>query len=147
MKTISGSQEGLYLVLDAHSDLLGGMTVGSDFEGFLGYIDKKGSFSQAKSKGFQITPGHRNMVALSATRIDADEAIRVLDPKARNCRFPDENDDLVFHNSYSQLNCHLECALLDARRKLKAVTNVTCTPWNFPNIDGLVQAFAWLILC
>ena len=50
LKTISGSQEGLYLVLDAHSDLLGGMTVGSDFEGFLGYIDKKGSFSQAKSK-------------------------------------------------------------------------------------------------
>ena len=78
------------------------------------------------------------MVALSATRIDADEAIRALDPKARNCRFPDETEDLVLYSSYSQLNCFLECSLLDARKKLKEQNNVTCTPWNFPFINGWV---------
>ncbi len=40
-------------------------------------------------------------------RIDADDSIRSLDPKARNCRFPDERDDLKLYKSYSQSNCYL----------------------------------------
>jgi hypothetical protein len=57
LKTIAGSQDGLYLVLDAHSDLVGGLTVDSDFEGFIGLIDNKDSYPRPKARGFQIMPG------------------------------------------------------------------------------------------
>ena len=135
LRTVSGAPEGLYVVLDGHSDLIGGMTVNSDFEGFHGLIDSRGSYPNPKNRGFQILPGHKNLIALTATRIDSDEDIRSLHPKARNCRFPDEREDLRLYKSYTQSNCLLECALLDARKKLSQEKNVSCTPWNYPFIN------------
>jgi len=55
--SVPGRTEGLFFVLDAHSDLVGGVTVNSDFEGFTGFIDKRGSYPLPSSRGFQIRPG------------------------------------------------------------------------------------------
>ena len=55
--TSAGRIEGLFFVLDAHSDLVGSVTVNSDFEGFTGFIDKRGSYPLPSMRGFQIRPG------------------------------------------------------------------------------------------
>jgi len=82
-----------------------------------------GDFPLTFQKGFKIKSGHRNLVALSAIRIDADDSIRSIDPVERNCLFEDETSSLVFHKRYSQANCFLECSLFNAQEKLKEVNN------------------------
>ena len=72
----------------------------------------------------QIKPGHSNLIALSATKIDADPGIRTLAPDRRNCRFDDETENMTIHRSYSLGSCVFECGLrfaqvrLDIYRKL-----------------------------
>jgi hypothetical protein len=57
IKAEAGRNEGLFVVLDAHSDQIGGVSVNSDFEGFTGFIDKRGSYPMPSLRGFQIRPG------------------------------------------------------------------------------------------
>ena len=135
LKTFAGTDEALLFVLDGHSDLISGLSVNSDFQAFTGLIDPRGSFPRPKHRGFQIKPGHKNLVAMSAVKIDASDDIKYLDPSKRNCLFPDETQFLKIHKSYSQTNCFLECGLFDAREKLRAETNITCTPWFYPVAD------------
>ena len=85
---------------------------------------------------FQVMPGHANLVALSAVKLKAENDLRRLLPKDRNCLFPDENKEMKFHRNYSQTNCFFECSLIFAQDKLRIEKNTTmCTPWYFPFND------------
>jgi len=48
---------GLTVILDAHTDLVGGSSIYEDFKGFRGLISTKGSFPFVRRNGFAIQPG------------------------------------------------------------------------------------------
>ena len=136
-QTQAGQNLGLKVVLDAHSDIIESVSASSDFEGFTGLITSPGNFLLTNLKGFSIQPGHNNLVAVSAVKIEADDDLRVLDPDTRQCLFPDETDRIRLHKFYSQENCFLECSLIFAQNKLKGEEHLDylCTPWYFPFVD------------
>ena len=74
------------------------------------------------------------MVSLSVTKISASKDIRSIKPENRKCLFPDENQMLQMHKSYSQSNCFLECYLFNAQIYMAKEYNMTynCTPWFLP---------------
>ena len=127
-----GFNLGLTVMLDAHTDLLADFTINSDFKGFLAAIIPKNDFPLTFQRGFEIKPGHINMVALTAIKIDADEDIQVIKPEDRNCLFSNENRLMKLHQQYSQANCLFECALFTAQN----VSGLFCTPWFFPFQDS-----------
>ena len=144
--TQPGKNMGLQLILDAHSDVLESFSVSRDFEGFTGLITDPGSFPLTDMRGFEVRTGHNNMVAVSAVQIEADDDLRDLDPNTRGCLFPDETNRIVFHKSYNQANCFLECNLIFAQGKLKEELNLTsgCTPWFYPFVDdGFKMCDPW----
>ena len=139
-KTQAGINKGLTIMLDTHSNIWSSASVDSDFQGFTGLIDRTGSYPLMLQNGFQIKTGHNNMIALSATEIDATDELRNIAPANRNCLFPDETGNLKLHKSYSKSNCLLECSLFYAQNTLTKSLNLSspCTPWYFPFTDGLV---------
>ena len=74
-------------------------------------------------------------MALSATKISANDDIRKLNPIDRKCYFQEETELLKIHKTYSQSNCMLECALKFAKESLKSKLhlNQSCMPWYFPS--------------
>jgi hypothetical protein len=136
-RTQPGSNMGLRVVLDAHSDVVESLSISRDFEGFTGLVTDPGSFPLTKLKGFEIRPGHNNLVAVSAIKFDADDDMRDLDPDTRKCLFPDETGQLKLFKTYNQANCFLECSLNFAKKLLKEEQNMTsgCTPWYFPFVN------------
>jgi len=138
-KSLPGKNKGLFLMLDAHSDLLTRGSVDSDFQGFIGLVHNRGSFPLVSRYGFQIKPGSNNLVALSAVMVNASENIRSIDPGRRNCKFPDESRGLKIHRRYTQSNCQLECSLFHAQNAIAMDGNgsTPCTPWYFPFEDGM----------
>ena len=133
----AGTRMGLTVFLDAHTDQLSELSVSSDLEGFVVMVASQNDFPLTFQRGVYIKPGHANLISLSAIKIDADESIRNIEPKNRNCFFPDETERIKFHRQYSQANCLLECSLLHAQNELKNVTSSlqSCTPWFFPSDD------------
>ena len=140
-KSQPGLNMGLVVILDAHSDAVESLSISSDFEGFKGLITDSGSYPLTNLGGFAIKPGHNNLVAVSAVKIDADDDLKNLKPAARKCFFPDEIGNLTLFQTYSQANCFLECSLKFAQNQLKLQANLSnsCTPWNFPMNDNHFQ--------
>ena len=136
-----GRNKGLVLMLDAHTNVLSPGSVDSDYVGFLGLISPRGSFPLINEEGFEIRPGHNNIVALSGSRIDANEDLRNLDKSERNCLFPDENSDLKIHKNYSNSNCLFECSLMHAKMQMKVEDqdDQTCIPWFFPSEEESIN--------
>ena len=139
-RTLPGRNKGLVLMLDAHSDLYTPGSVNSDYKGFLGLISPSGSFPFTLQESFEIRPGHKNVVALTGARVDADDGLRDLSIDQRNCLFKDENSGMKIHKNYTYSNCMFECALLYARDNLKHQLNSTyaCIPWFFPSADDSI---------
>ena len=133
----AGSKMGLTVYLDAHTDQLSEFSVGNDFQGFVVMVAPKHDFPLTFQRGVYVKPGHGNLISLSAMKINADESIRSIKPKDRNCYFPDETQMITFHRRYSQANCLLECSLLRAQNELKNFSSSlpSCTPWFFPFED------------
>ena len=69
-------------------------SISRDFEGFTALITEPGNFPLANLRGFEVKPGHNNLVALSAVKIDADDDLKYLKPETRKCLFPDETTNL-----------------------------------------------------
>ena len=136
-----GRNLGLQVFLDAHSDVVESFSVSRDFEGFTGLVTDPGSFPLSNLKGFEVKPGHNNLVAVTAVQVDADDDLRDLKPETRKCLFPDETANLKLFKTYSQANCFLECNLKFAQRKQQLEQNLTygCTPWYFPFSDDNFQ--------
>jgi hypothetical protein len=57
-----GLSKGLAIVLDAHNDISATSSVDADNQGFIGTVTSGSSFPLTFSDGFQIMPGHTNMV-------------------------------------------------------------------------------------
>lgn len=71
-----GQNKGLFLILDAHTDLFSPSSVDSDNEGFVGLIHPHGAFPFTMLEGFKIQPGSLNTVELSGASVEADDGIR-----------------------------------------------------------------------
>ena len=130
-----GINKGLRLVLDSHSDILSASSLDSDTHGFVGLISQSGSYPQHNFGGFDIKPGYKNSVALSATKITADNKLQDIDPLSRNCYFEWENIGLNIFKSYTQSNCIFECNFFYAQNVLRKQFP-PCTPWYFPTPDA-----------
>lgn len=55
--TEEGSNMGLSVLIDTHTDLLSPSTVYTDFEGFRVLVSSRNDFPLVQSKGFEIKPG------------------------------------------------------------------------------------------
>ena len=136
-KSQRGINLGLEVILDGHSDHVEALSIDTDFGGFNGIVTDPRSFPLTKIGGFNIKAGHNNLIALSASRIEADDNLKLLQPSARKCLYPDESGSLKLFKTYSQANCLLECNLNFARKKQAVDQNHAegCTPWYFPFVD------------
>jgi len=128
-KSQSGNKMGLTVVLDAHSNLISEYTINTDFKEITASIVPPGDFPLTSQNPIKIMPGHNNMIALTATQITSDPAIKTIHPTKRNCFYKDETTHILFHQNYSQIKCLFECALVVA----KNVSKISCTPWFFPS--------------
>jgi hypothetical protein len=138
-KVQPGQNKGLYVMLDAHTDLFSASSVDSDNEGFIGLIHPKGAFPFTMLEGFKIKPGHLNIVSLSGTSIDAEDDIRPIDPVDRNCYFPDETEHMTIYKVYTQSNCVFECSIEYAQQRMKETSNTSCIPWYYPSANTHVE--------
>ena len=88
-------------------------------------------------EGFEIKPGHNNIIALTGTEITAKESLRDLPIHSRNCLFEDENSKMRIHKSYTYSNCIFESALFFAQEMVTQKYNMSipCMPWFFPSAD------------
>ena len=136
-KAMPGMNKGLTIVIDGHNDLLGGTSIDSDYKSFIGVVSDKGSYPLTGQDGFQIKPGHYNFIGISGTKISAYDAIRILSPNDRKCRFSDETYGLKIHTKYSLSNCLLECSITYAQSMMFTNQSKVCTPWFLPPIDKL----------
>ena len=136
--TLPGKNKGLVLMLDAHTDTFASGSVDSDYKGFTGLIAPSGTFPFTIQESFVILPGHNNIIALSGSRVDADDSLRNLKVEDRKCMFEDENSNMTVHKNYTYSNCMFECALLYAKKNLTINRNITCTPWYFPTADSTI---------
>ena len=132
--TQTGINKGLSFMLDAHTDLLSASSIDRDFKGFTGLISYKGSFPLVYQRGFQIRPGHNNLISIGATMIEASQNLRSIEPWRRKCLFHDETQNLTIYKEYTQSNCFLECSLKYAQEHVLNKNNESCNPWFFPII-------------
>ncbi len=110
----------------------------SDFEGFMGFVGSEDSFPLLSQEGFEIIPGHNNLISLSASKIDAAADLQNLNIADRRCRFEEESENMTIHNSYSYNNCMFECGLLNTKEYFY------CTPWYFPSSeDNITLCDPW----
>ncbi len=132
--TSHGRNKGLELMLDAHSNLFAPGSVDTNFDGFMGLISSPSSFPLLIQQGFEIRAGQTNIVALTSTQIEAQDSLRDLNPKDRNCLFSDEITDMKIHRQYSYFNCILECSMFYALDK----NNNSCIPWFMPSANSTI---------
>ena len=116
--TQPGKNRGLTVVLDSHSNLFSPGSNNADTNGFIGLVKPRGSFPQTALGGFELRPGHNNIVTISAKIITCDEGLQGLNAQERNCKFEEENSKLKFYQNYTQTNCLLECSLLFAQKNV-----------------------------
>ena len=108
----AGTNKGLIVLLDAHTNLQSPGSVSYDHQGFTVAVESKENYPLTKYEGFFVRPGHVNLVALTATKISATERLRTIPPEKRKCLFKEETAKLVMHKEYTQYNCLLECILV-----------------------------------
>ncbi len=138
--TLPGRNKGLVLMIDAHADIVAASSVNSDFKGFIGLVSPSGSFPFTIQEGFEIRPGHNNIIALTGSKIDADDTLKDLPVDQRKCLFADENLNMTIHTKYTQSNCLFECAITYAKKKVQEKNNASyaCIPWYFPSADSAI---------
>ena len=59
---ILGTFKGLTVILDAHNDIAANSSIDEDDQGFVGMLTGNRSFPLTYQSGFQIKPGHTNLV-------------------------------------------------------------------------------------
>jgi hypothetical protein len=126
-KAVSGRNKGLFLILDAHTDLLDPGSVNSDYNGFVGLVHPAGSFPVMSQGGFEIEPGHVNAVRVTASSVDSEDGMKAMDVEDRKCKMADETSGLKIYKNYSYSNCLFECSLLYARKVIVQPPVKVCT--------------------
>ncbi len=79
-------------------------------------------------RNVRLSPGHDNLVALSAVSVRAAQRIQSVPASVRNCYFSGEHH-LRLHSYYTQAGCLLECRLNYTRDTLLRESNFSCVPW------------------
>jgi len=132
----AGTNMGLEVTLDAHTDLMDAFSIQSNFDSFTVLVLSPTDFPLTNQRGFRVKRGFHNIVAMSGTIISADDSLRSVTPENRGCLFADEYP-LKLYNSYSQTNCLFECTLNYSQEIVRAENNksMVCTPWYYPFID------------
>jgi hypothetical protein len=135
-----GLTMGLQVTLDGHNDLLGAYSIDSPYDSFQAMVLPSGDFPLISQSGFRLQRGFHNLIALSATIIQADDSLRSIEPKNRGCLYPNERPLKLFQK-YSQSNCIFECLLSEVQEKVKETLrfNTSCYPWYFPFVDDELQ--------
>lgn len=137
-----GTDNGLRLVLDSHSDRLSSGSIGDMFRGFLVLIEGSNVFPQASRSSFVLRPGNENDVVLSASQIYGGKGTKETKPNDRSCYFSDEYS-LESFKKYSKDNCILECSIEYARNQMKNETRVDgCIPWFYPPMSNS-SSYVW----
>jgi len=127
--SFAGRKKGLFVILDAHGDLIANTSLQQDYLSINGLVSYSGSFPYMAEEAFEVKPGYHNIISLNAMRVDADDSMHSLEPDSRNCRFYDESSILKIYKNYTYSNCLFECGLL------KAYDIHKCIPWYFPFYD------------
>jgi hypothetical protein len=130
-----GKNKGLLVVLDLHSDSLSASSLDQETQEFFGVITQSRNFPQVNISGFDIKPGHKTILALSATIITT-ENIENIDKSSRNCYFEWESNFLKIYQNYTQSNCMFECNFFYAQKILEKQFK-PCLPWYFPSPELL----------
>ena len=131
LKARPSRKKGLRLTLDLHSNSVSLGSLDKEFDAFSMFIGQNTEFPVLKQRGVFLQPGHEHFVDLSATVVSSNN-IKHLQPAARACLFPDEGD-LEFYEKYTFSNCMLECAILEAEKKLD------CIPWYLPKVKQFIN--------
>ena len=141
-KIYPGRDEGLQLILDAHTDKISSGSISDNFRGFHVVIDGKEKYPFTSKNGILIKSGQDNDVIISATRFEANKNIKGVAATKRNCYFPDEHP-LKLYKLYSQANCLFQCKIEHVREQMSktkiGTTNngngTRCVPWFYPVED------------
>ena len=80
-----------------------------------------------KSSSKIVQAGFKIILNVQAMEIIPSENLKSLPIESRNCRFPEETDNLEIFKTYSQSACEFEFLLKKAREACK------CTPWFIPH--------------
>ena len=94
-----GRNNGLVLMVDAHSDKLAPASVSDDYIGLTALISNPKQNPLQSSSRVLIKPGMENFVKLSASKVKPDYDILKMAPEDRGCLFPDEMK-LSTHKNY-----------------------------------------------
>lgn len=94
-----GRNNGLVLMVDAHSDKLAPASVSDDYIGLTALISSPRQNPLQASSRVLIKPGMENFVKLSASKVKPDYDILNMPPENRGCLFADEMD-LGAHKNY-----------------------------------------------
>ncbi|XP_067635804.1 pickpocket protein 28-like [Eurosta solidaginis] len=107
MKAVGKGQSlGLRIVLNVESDEY--YCSSSNSVGFKIAMHNPNERPDIFEKGLLISPGYESFVRILPTKMDADDKLRILKPKSRNCIFLNEYNLKTFvHYSYD--NCMYEC--------------------------------------
>ena len=138
-KIYPGRDEGLQLILDAHTDKISAGSISDNFRGFHVVIDGKERYPFTSKNGILIKSGQDNDVIISATRFEANNNIKGVAASKRNCYFPDEHP-LKLYKVYTQANCLFQCKIDHVRElmsktntsKISNSTNSRCVPCQKP---------------
>ena len=84
-KIYPGRDEGLQLILDAHTDKISAGSISDNFRGFHVVIDGKERYPFTSKNGILIKSGQDNDVIISATRFEANNNIKGVAASKRNC--------------------------------------------------------------
>lgn len=137
----AGKQNGLMVMIDAHSDALSSGSVKDDYTGFLALVGGSKNNPLYPESKVLLKPGHENLVTLSAMEISPDLDIYPMLPKTRGCYFRHELE-LRMHRYYSRRNCVLECRMMITLDMLPKADQ--CVPWNFPKVmSNLTMCNPW----
>ena len=135
-KIYTGRNEGLKLVLDAHTSNIASGSISDNFRGFHVVVDGKEKYPFTTRNGILLKTGQDNELIISATRFEADEGIRTVKPFKRNCYFMNEHP-LRLHKIYTQSNCFFQCKIERVRDLLFNENKMEkrCVPWFYPVED------------
>jgi hypothetical protein len=131
-----GSENGLTVMVDQHSDEASFGTVATDYTGFNLFIGEPGEFPVLGQRSIKLRPGMEHFLQLDATSLAAAPNLRDLAPADRGCAFGDERE-LEFYAEYSHTSCMFEC-------KMKAAAlAVGCVPWHLPRAANSTTCDPW----
>ena len=140
----SGIQYQYTFVVDTnrHADLKRGThkILTSDSSIQLG-IHSPDDIADIKGSGISVQLGYETTIRINFQELYSDPTIKNIDPKKRQCKFDEENEDLKIFKWYSRVNCLYECTMAVVEKECG------CRPWDYPTSFNISEKFAKSRIC